>query len=202
MTASPRIPRQLVEPETRSAADIKLRPLAAEDLPAVYRIEAAASADPWSESLFRDELSPDGPPRHWIVAVDRHDDETIVGFGGVLFAVDEAHIMNIAVAPGRQRQGVAARMLAALLITASDRGAAGATLEVRPSNSAAIALYHRFRFVESGRRPRYYADGEAASIMWAHAIYRPDYRQLLDRELVGFRSDPSVPPTEGVQADD
>jgi ribosomal-protein-alanine N-acetyltransferase len=41
------------------------------------------------------------------------------------------------------------------------------TLEVRPSNPAAIALYERFGFVSAGTRPRYYADtGEDALIMW------------------------------------
>ncbi len=174
-------------------SNVPLRPMTAADVPAVHRIETAASADPWSESLFRDELAPGGTPRHWLVALETSaadqlaqegpTAEKIIGFGGILFLADEAHVMNIAVTPDRQRRGVAARLLAALLLTAGDRGSIGATLEVRQSNAAAIALYHRFRFEEAGRRPRYYADGEAASIMWVHAVHRTDYRDLLEKEL-------------------
>ncbi len=41
------------------------------------------------------------------------------------------------------------------------------TLEVRPSNGAAIALYKRFGFHAAGLRPGYYRDtGEDALIMW------------------------------------
>ncbi len=41
------------------------------------------------------------------------------------------------------------------------------TLEVRPSNAAALALYKKFGFKSCGRRPHYYLDnGEDAVIMW------------------------------------
>ena len=44
----------------------------------------------------------------------------------------------------------------ALLLLAQGRGAQRVFLEVRPSNAAAIALYHAEGFNEIGRRPRYY----------------------------------------------
>ena len=41
------------------------------------------------------------------------------------------------------------------------------TLEVRPTNYGAIALYERFGFLRAGTRRRYYQDnGEDAVIMW------------------------------------
>ncbi len=44
------------------------------------------------------------------------------------------------------------------------------TLEVRTSNTAAIALYEQFGFRGAGTRPRYYRDtGEDAMIMWRTA---------------------------------
>ena len=50
---------------------------------------------------------------------------------------------------------------------AKRRGSARMTLEVRPSNAAALALYAKFGFKDFGRRPRYYLDnGEDAVIMW------------------------------------
>ena len=41
------------------------------------------------------------------------------------------------------------------------------TLEVRPSNAAAVTLYEKLGFKSAGLRPGYYEDnGEAAMIMW------------------------------------
>lgn len=154
-----------------------LRSLVVEDVPAVHCIEVAATPDPWSESLFADELSEGGAERYWLVAEAM--DGSLVGFGGLLFVADDAHIMNLAVDPDLQRQGIAAHLLSALLLEAGDRGITAATLEVRASNAAALGLYRTFGFIESGRRPRYYADGEDAVIMWARKLYKPDYRQLL-----------------------
>lgn len=156
---------------------VGIRELMAEDLVAVHDIEVAVSPDPWSAELFADELAGGRTDRHWLVAVS---DGAVVGFGGLLFVADEAHIMNLAVAPDRRRQGIAATLVANLLSTAGDRGSIAATLEVRASNEAALGLYRSFGFTESGRRPRYYPDGEDALIMWVHRIHRFEYRRMLD----------------------
>jgi ribosomal-protein-alanine N-acetyltransferase len=75
------------------------------------------------------------------------------------------HLMNVAVDPDRVRRGVATALIAALLERVGDE--AQVTLEVRRSNTAAVALYERFGFRSAGVRPRYYADnGEDAVIMW------------------------------------
>jgi ribosomal-protein-alanine N-acetyltransferase len=82
------------------------------------------------------------------------------------------HIMNVAVDPDLQRQGIASALLAALLerVDAGGAGAVQLTLEVRPTNAPAIALYRRFGFRAAGVRPRYYQDnGEDALIMWRTA---------------------------------
>ena len=138
---------------------ITLTELDARHLDAVHGIEVAATSDPWSRSLFEAELADGGPARHWLVAEQRGQ---VIGFGGLLFVVDEAHVMNLAVTPELQRTGVASALLSRLLLDAGDRGATGVTLEVRASNRPAIALYQRFGFTEAGRRPKYYADGEDA----------------------------------------
>lgn len=148
----------------------------AEHLDQVHAIETAATPDPWSRELLATELDDVGPDRHWLVAIQDGD---VVGFGGLLFIVDEAHIMNLAVRPDRQRQGLASMLVSRLLRDAGDRGATGVTLEVRVSNRPAIALYEMFGFEHVGRRPRYYADGEDAAIMWVHKIHRPEFRDRL-----------------------
>ncbi len=72
----------------------------------------------------------------------------------------EGEILNLAVDPDYRRQGLARRLWAAVRTEA-----AVWHLEVRESNSAAIALYEALGFTRAGRRERYYADGEAAFLM-------------------------------------
>ena len=78
--------------------------------------------------------------------------------------------------------------MAALFDVAIERGAEHLTLEVRPSNTAAIDLYRRFGFVAAGTRLRYYPDGEDATVMWAHDVATDDYAELLgalERQVPG-----------------
>jgi len=75
------------------------------------------------------------------------------------------HVMNVAVAPERRRQGVAGRLISQLL--AEGGRELPFTLEVRVSNRDAIAMYEKLGFRSAGVRPRYYQDnGEDALIMW------------------------------------
>lgn len=156
---------------------ITLTPMASHHLDAVCAIETDATPDPWSRELFASELADGGLDRRWLVA--ERNGGRVAGFGGLLFVLDEAHIMNLAVAPAEQRHGIASILVSRLLLDAGDRGATSVTLEVRTSNEAALGLYRRFGFAEAGRRPRYYPDGEDAVIMWLHKIYRPDVREQL-----------------------
>lgn len=97
--------------------------------------------------------------------VARLDDE-VVGVAIGLLLLDEGHVCDVAVAPERRRQGIAVRLLADLEDHLAARGATATTLEVRPSNRAARALYARLGYREEGRRPRYYPDGEDALLLW------------------------------------
>jgi len=154
---------------------VDLRPLDVADLDRVHALELVASEDPWSRDLLAGELEGDRSDRQWLVATG--SDGTILGFGGVLQVVDEAHVMNLVVDPEWRRHGIARRLLGRLLLDIGDRGAIAATLEVRSGNDAAIGLYRSFGFERAGRRPRYYPDGTDAEIMWCHHIHRTERRQ-------------------------
>ncbi|MEX2519862.1 MAG: GNAT family N-acetyltransferase, partial [Paracoccaceae bacterium] len=83
------------------------------------------------------------------------------GFALVSLAADEADLLTLAVAPERWGRGVGAALLEAALREAAEGGAATMHLEVAADNLAAISLYRAAGFVETGRRPRYYARGAA-----------------------------------------
>jgi ribosomal-protein-alanine N-acetyltransferase len=147
-----------------STQQVTIRPLGYADLPQVIAIERRAFPTPWSLAMFVLELSK--PSSVCLAAVEAAaSDEVLVGYLICSRYADVWHLMNIAVDPPVLRRGTGSALIERLLEVAGP--AESYTLEVRPSNPAAIALYERFGFVPAGTRPRYYADtGEDALVMW------------------------------------
>jgi ribosomal-protein-alanine N-acetyltransferase len=113
--------------------------------------------------------------RHYVAA---RVDANVVGYAGLMFGVDEAHVTTIAVDPAWQRHKIGSRLMINLMRAAAARDAHHMTLEVRMSNAPAQAMYRRFGFETEGVRKNYYAEtNEDALIMWAHDIDAP--RSLL-----------------------
>ena len=142
-------------------------------LRSIMTIESQVYPKPWTLSVFHSEL--DGVrtgQRHYVVA--RLDGE-IVGYGGMLFVADEAHITNIAVDPTRHRRGLGTVLLASLARAAVERGCRSLSLEVRVSNLPAQELYRRFGFAPAGLRKNYYENVEDAIVMWRHDIDAPEF---------------------------
>ncbi len=130
-----------------------LRPMHEGDLDAVMEIELRAYPFPWARGIFQDCLRAGYPGRVLV------GDAGLLGYGLVSIAADEAHVLNVCVDPLRQSRGLGRRLLRDLVRLARQHGAARVFLEVRPSNTSAIALYHSEGFNEIGRRPRYYPAG-------------------------------------------
>ena len=127
-----------------------LRPMREGDLDAVLAIEQRAYPFPWTRGIFRDCLKSGYPS--WVMT----EHGLVIGYGLLSIAADEAHVLNICVAPERQGRGLGRHLLRALVKIARDQRSQRVFLEVRPSNPGAIALYHSEGFNEIGRRPRYY----------------------------------------------
>ena len=72
---------------------------------------------------------------------------------------DEAEILSIGVAPGRQRQGVGKRLLQRFFEHGTSQNMTRVVLEVAGDNAPAVKLYRDFGFVEFGRRKGYYKQG-------------------------------------------
>jgi [ribosomal protein S18]-alanine N-acetyltransferase len=147
---------------------IAVRRLQLRDLTAIEKIERNAYPTPWSRSMFAGELSKPSS-----ICLGAFDDEVLVGYLITSRYVDAWHVMNVAVAPDRQRRGIASALLGRLFELTADDDRRGYTLEVRVSNAGAIALYERLGFEQRGIRRGYYTDNrEDALIMWKDPAVR------------------------------
>ncbi|MDB6164526.1 MAG: rimI [Xanthomonadaceae bacterium] len=145
----------------------RLRPMRVDDIDAVLDIELRAYLFPWTRGIFQDCL------RAGYAAWVLESGDGIIGYGMLSIAADEAHVLNVCTAPEVQGQGHGRRLLRSLLQIARGRGAQRVFLEVRPSNTAAIALYDDEGFNEIGRRPRYYPakNGREDAIVMAREFF-------------------------------
>ena len=140
---------------------LEIRRLTYADLPQVIAIERRAFPTPWSLAMFVLELS---KPSGICLAAAR--EEQLVGYL-VCSRYDTVwHLMNVAVNDALRRRGIASSLLTHLFEMA-DRPGEQYTLEARPSNAEAIAMYEKFGFRSAGTRRGYYHDNkEDALIMW------------------------------------
>ncbi len=144
-------------------ARIRIRRARPGDAGDLALIDEMSSAVPWSRESFERELS-DNRIALYLVA---EDEDGIIGYMGLWRVADEGHITNIAVAPGYRRMRIATNLMETMFDIAGEEGIHDYTLEVRVSNSAALALYAEQGFRSVGVRKNYYYDnGEDAYIMW------------------------------------
>jgi ribosomal-protein-alanine N-acetyltransferase len=143
------------------------------DLPRVVEIEKDGFRHPWSRDLLERELS-----HAWSTVLLAVEDrpaasqpgiesmEAVVGFIVFWLVHDEVHVLNIATAREERRRGIGRALMEEAAEAGRRRGATLATLEVRRSNAAAIALYRALGYRQVGVRPNYYAEeGEDAIVM-------------------------------------
>ena len=133
--------------------NIKIVPMNADHLESLERLERICFSRPWSRKMLAEEL--ENQCAAFLVAEDAVTGNAL-GYAGLLVAADEGYITNVAVFPEQRRRGIAGQLLQVFLNFAEANHLAFLTLEVRPSNAAAIALYQGFDFQEAGRRKNYY----------------------------------------------
>lgn len=156
--------------------ELTTEPMRRRHLRRIMQIEEQVYPRPWTHRTFVSELANmRHGDRHYIVA---YVDDVLVGYGGLMFSGDDAHITNIAVDPEWQKRGVATEIMIDLSLEAHARGCEALTLEVRHTNTAAQELYRRFGFVPAGIRRKYYENRDDAIIMWCHGVNTTEF---LDR---------------------
>jgi ribosomal-protein-alanine N-acetyltransferase len=145
---------------------IGIEPMTIADLPRVLAIERISFTSPWTEASFRYEIEEN--PMAWNI-VGRADGE-LVAFACAHIVADELMINDLAVDPSARRRGLGSGLLGHILEGGRLRGCRRATLEVRPSNAPARALYEAFGFEVVGRRRGYYADTGEDAMLLARAL--------------------------------
>ena len=157
---------------------IELARMHRRDLRRIMAIEHAVFPEPWSHAVFASELALRKGRAYRVARQGRE----IVGYVGLMFVDEEAHVTTIAVAPEQQGRGVGTQILLGALRIAVGEGARHVSLEVAVGNERAQALYRRFGFAPVGVRKRYYQlTGEDAYVMWAYDIDSPSYAARLAR---------------------
>lgn len=124
-----------------------------EHLHAIAAIEALSFGEPWSEQALELLL---GDTAFGLACLD--EEGVPVAYIGVLTVLDEGQITNVATHPDFRRCGLADKLLTALMEQARKKGLLTLTLEVRESNTAAIALYQKHGFAVVGKRNYFYSN--------------------------------------------
>lgn len=137
-----------------------------DDIAQVAEIERQIFSIPWSEKAFRDSMESDNTI--YIVA---KENDNVAGYAGMYLSFEEGNITILQLNPLSRRKGIGEKVVRDILNRAYEKGVRDVFLEVRETNSVAIALYEKIGFKEEGIRKNFYdKPRENALIMWKHNL--------------------------------
>ena len=125
-------------------------PMQEEHLDWVSACEVELHTFPWTSGNFLDSMA--AGHGGWVMSAGADK----LGYAVMLRVLDEAHVLTISIAREAQGQGHGRAFLAWLHDEARKQGATQCFLEVRPSNTVALALYQDMAYEQIGRRRGYY----------------------------------------------
>jgi len=131
--------------------DLVLRFATADDLSQIVKIENLTNQTPWTEAQFLSSME----VGHFSLVLLQ--ESALIGFAIYSPLIPESHLLNIAVSPAHQGEGLGRRLLAHTIDQNKAMGVKNLSLEVRVSNVAAIALYQSMGFNKDALRPEYYS---------------------------------------------
>ncbi len=133
--------------------EFKIKLMSERHLEEVARLGKICFSVPWSKTSLKEEINNENAS--FLVAVDKN--EKVFGYTGFTFVLDEGYITNIAVFPQYRGNGVAKKLLEALVKFAQDKKLKFISLEVRKSNVSAVSLYKKLNFLSVGLRKNFYS---------------------------------------------
>lgn len=135
-----------------------IRELKESEIPLIADIERVCFSTPWSEKSIEDSFCLDC--NHFFVC---ESEGRIAGYIGLSIAADEGYILNVAVLPEYRRKGIGEALVRYVITGFGDL--AFVTLEVRPSNTVAVALYQKLGFERVGERKNYYRNPDENALL-------------------------------------
>ena len=137
-------------------ASLTLRPMVVADIDEVYALERSVFPHPWSRANFVDSLA--SGYDCWVLREAAQGDlpGALAGYFLLMYAVDEAHLLDVAVSGARHGTGLGRFLLDRITARSREKGMASILLEVRPSNERALQVYARYGYTQIGRRKGYY----------------------------------------------
>ena len=156
---------QLLYDVVEACYPLSFRTMHRDDLKQIMAIEEQAYSHPWTIGIFRDCLR---MHRCWVA----QENESIVGYGVLMLAPGESHVLNLCVKPDQQRKGFGRQLLRMLMQQSEKSDVDMILLEVRRSNQSAIDLYQSEGFHELGVRKGYYPahNGREDAIIFARYL--------------------------------
>jgi len=146
--------------------DWNLSNLSLYDIEQILVIEEISFEAPWSRSLFFEELACKTAFNYVVKLTGSEKHEFVIAYICSRIIGCEMSILRIAVSPKWRNLGIASWLLDKCFKMSLDKGVTSVFLEVRESNSAAIALYDKQGFISVGKRPAYYPEtGEDAVVL-------------------------------------
>lgn len=131
------------------------------DLGPVTQMEAVCFDDAWSEESIAFELHDNPFCKPYVI----EEDGQIAGYLFLWVIFERAEIANIAIDPKFRKRGFGHQLMEQAIEKAKADECEAMMLEVRPSNTAARALYSSLGFVEMRQVEGYYSNGEDAIVM-------------------------------------
>ena len=158
--------------------EIIIAPMEPRHIPILAELERQCFAEPWSEKSLREEL--ENPQAVFLTAETPQGE--LLGYSGMHDVLGEGYIDNIAVFPQARGKGVGSALVRALCDYGERNRLDFITLEVRPSNEAALALYHKFGFCQEGIRKNYYRHPTEDAWLLTRRFSRPTEQTSLRKE--------------------
>ena len=146
--------------------DYLIRKMTGQDLEQLIAIENECFSMPWSRQSYETELK-----NQWANYLVCDWAGEIAAYVGMWTVFEEAHITNVAVAKKFRGRGLGRILMREEEKVARAKLANRILLEVRPSNSAALAMYRGLGYIPISVRKEYYEDnGEDALVMIKHLL--------------------------------
>lgn len=125
------------------------------DLPEVVAIERDTFPIPWTHANFLHEIESNPFACNRVI---RSSGGRVEAYASAWIIDAEVRINNLAVSAAARKKGRGEALLRHLMEVGRGLGCRRISLEVRPSNTAALRLYAKLGFREVGRRKNYYTD--------------------------------------------